>query len=471
MGRAARATGVSALVVLLGLGGYAAADAYDLVPGLVTLAPVPADPDPFPTAPGAVPAPALASALPALAAAAPVPAPDNVAALLDPLVTDVRLGPSVGVVVVDQLTGDVLAQHDPDVARTPASTAKLVTAVAALSAIGEEQTLVTRVVRGPGDQIVLVGGGDMMLAGGAGDPTKVNGRAGLADLATEVARQLALAGTKSVALAVDDTLFSGPALSPAWDPSHLSNGFTAPVTALAVNIAALRDDVEYPQRQLDPALAAGSRFAGVLGAAGITVIGAPTRATAPVGAFELGAVRSAPLGEIVGYFLDNSDNVITEVVGRLVAIHAGLPGSFGGATQAVLAETKALGVDTTGARLADSSGLGDGSALTPRTLLGLLRLITDPTHPGLRDVGIGLPIAGLRGTLSDRFLSSPARGLVRAKTGSLAGVTSLAGTVVDADGRQLLFVVIADQTPAGGQVAPRVAIDAFIGKLADCGCR
>ena len=82
-----------------------------------------------------------------------------------------------------------------------------------------------------------------------------------------------------------------------------------------------------------------------------------------------------------------------------------------------------------------------------------------------------MPVAGLTGTLAERYTTTSARGLVRAKTGSLPGVTSLAGTVVDADGRQLLFAVLADQTPAGGQPAPRAAIDGFVARLAGCGCR
>lgn len=469
MGSAARAT-AAVLAVLMVAGGYAAADAYDLVPGLITLAPS-SPPAPARTAPGAVRAGEPAPVLGRLATDAPAPRADRVGALLGALAADRRLGPSVGAEVVDQLTGEVLGRQDPDSARTPASTAKLVTAIAALSSLGSERTLTTRVVRGRAGQIVLVGGGDMMLAAGAGDPAKVNGRAGLADLAREAARNLALAGTTTVTLAVDDTLFTGPAVSPAWDPRQLTDGFTAPVSPLAVDIAALRDDVEYPPRQTDPAVAAAGQFAAALAADKITVTGAPTRAAAPAGAVQLGAVQSAPMGEIVGHLLDTSDNVITEVVGRLVALDAGLPASFDGATQAVLARVKALGVDTTGAHLVDSSGLGAGSRLSVTTLLGLLRVSTDPVHPELRQVAIGLPVAGLRGTLADRLGAAPARGLVRAKTGSLPGVTALAGTVVDVDGRQLLFAVVADQTPGGGQAAPRLAIDRFVQQLAGCGCR
>jgi len=84
---------------------------------------------------------------------------------------------------------------------------------------------------------------------------------------------------------------------------------------------------------------------------------------------------------------------------------------------------------------------------------------------------VDLPISGWQGTLTDRFGGGPARGLVRAKTGSLTGVTSLAGTVQTSDGRVLVFAVLADVTPSGGQVGPRAAIDDFIQVLAGCGCQ
>lgn len=469
MATGARVVGTGALVLVLAAGAYATADARDLVPGVLTLAAPPADPAPFPPAPGAVAPAQPVAALDALDPQAPVPQGASLQKLVDALVRDERMGAHTGVVVADQLTGEVLAQHAGDDPHIPASTAKLVTAVAALSTLEPTSTLRTTVVRGSGDDVVLVGGGDMMLAPGAGDPALVDGHAGLGDLAQQTARALQLEGVTSVHVRVDDTLFSGPRVNPRWDPDNLAMGYVAPVSPLAVHIAKMRDE-EYPPRFPDPALSAARTFAQQLEKAGITVDGEPSRGTARAGARQLGAVESAPLYRIVHYFLDTSDNTITEVVSRLVAIDAGLPASFQGGTQAVLHAAGALGVDVAGAHLEDASGLADGSVLRPATLVGLLRLVTDPAQPQLRDVATGMPIAGLSGTLSDRYTQSDARGFVRAKTGSLPHVTSLAGTVLDADGRQLVFVVMADKTPDGGQWGPRAAIDGFVSKVQGCGC-
>lgn len=469
MARAGRTVGVSALVVALVGGAYVTADAYDLVPGFVTLAPEAAPAAPFPQAPGASTDPTAAQVLADLDPAAPVPAASAVQALVQGVATDARLGPAVGVVVADALTGEVLGGNAPDQARTPASTAKLVTAVAAMARFGKDATFDTTARQGSGDEVVLVGGGDMMLAAGAGDPDAVNGRAGLADLAAQVATQLRLSGRETVTVRLDDTLFTGPATAPGWSPSDLSNGFVAPVAPLAVDVAKMSAG-EYPPRYADPAMHAAQQFAARLTELGITVTGSPARVSEPATGDVMGVVSSAPVSEVTQYFLDTSDNTITEVVARMVALDLGLPASFEGATQAVLRTAQTLGVDTGGTTLADASGLADGSAIPPDVLLGLLRLVVDPAHPELREIGTGMPVAGLTGTLSDRFTSGAGTGLVRAKTGSLAGVTSLAGTVLDADGRLLLFVVMADQTGAVGQWNPRAAIDSFVTNLATCGC-
>ncbi len=446
-------------VLVLGAGGYAAADAYDLVPGVLTLEPAPSA-APYPTVPAAdIDGPALA----ALDPSAPAPTTAQVQAKVTALVADPRLGPSVGVVVADQLTGDVLGSQSASTGRQPASIAKILTAVAALTALGPDTTLPTTAVRAD-DQVVLVGGGDIMLSDQAGDPDAVDGRAGLGDLAAQTAQALHADGTTTVRLGVDDSLFDAPTIAPGWDPSYLRDGYVAPVTALAVHVGRTDPTKEYSQRQADPAMAAGQAFAARLADHGITVTEV-TRAAAPVGATQIGTVTSAPLRDITEYFLRISDNTVTEAIARLVAIDQGQPATFDGATTAVLDVAATLGVRTDGAHLADASGLAAGSAVPATTFLDAVQLATNPAHPALRDIVTGMPIGGLTGTLADRYTTSDARGLVRAKTGSLKGVTSLAGTVITTDGRALDFVVMADQTP-GNQPNARAAVDDFVTGLA-----
>jgi serine-type D-Ala-D-Ala carboxypeptidase/endopeptidase (penicillin-binding protein 4) len=84
----------------------------------------------------------------------------------------------------------------------------------------------------------------------------------------------------------------------------------------------------------------------------------------------------------------------------------------------------------------------------------------------------GLAVAGVTGTLSDRFATratSAGRGVVRAKTGTLTGVGSLAGTVLDEDGRPLVFVVIGNNVRSAAQA--RDTMDRIASRLAECGCR
>lgn len=468
MGWATR-TGVAVGVVLAFAGGYAVADAYDVVPGVLTLEPPVPEPPPFPQAPGAAAAPPLEVELPALDDAAPVPAAGAVQALVDGLVADTRLGPRVGVLVTDATTGDVLGSSGESVGHVPASTLKTFTAAAALTSPGAHTTLPTRAVLEGQETVYLVGGGDMMLASGAGDPTAVNGRAGLGDLAAQVAGELRLTGRTTISLRLDDTLFTGPAVAPTVDPASVRNGYVAPVAALAVNIARLTDE-EYAPRAEDPALAAADAFVAALAQEGVTVSGDVVRAPAPSEGRTVGEVESAPLGDVVAYLLQHSDNTLTEVVGRVVALDAGLPGSGAGATQAVRAAVEGLGVDLAGATLADLSGLGDGSVVTPAQLDEVVGLLADPAHPRLRPGAVGLPVAGLSGTLDERYLANAGRGVVRAKTGSLPNVTSLAGTVVTADDRLLVFSLMADAVPDGGTYGARLILDDFVASLAECGC-
>ena len=421
-----------------------------------------------PTAPGAtVPARARA-VLDPLDRGAPRPDPEVLAGRLRPLLAAKALGPNVSAVVVDAATGGRLAALSPDVARSPASTAKLLTAAAALTALGPEHTVATRAVRGAtGGDVVLVGGGDVLLAAGAGQEESVNGHAGFADLAAQTARSLRGQGRARIRLRLDDSLFSGPATSDEWESTDVSDGFVAPIMALEVN----RGRSSGSRAAQDPALSAASSFAVQLRRRGVTVLGPIRRARAGAGAPVLGEVRSAPVGDLVEYILTESDNTVAEALARLVSAEAGREATFADSGAAVLAQVEGLGVSTAGAVLFGGSGLAKGSRLPAHLLTGVLVLAASPTRAQLRPLLTGLPVAGASGTLADRFdgAEGAGAGAVRAKTGTLRGVSSLAGTVIDVDGRQLAFAVLADRVRS--TVAARRGLDRVATALAGCGCR
>ncbi len=463
MARGARwAVGTTAVLLVLGAGGYAAGDAYDVVPGRLTLEPPAPTPAPFPT-PDVAPAPEVTALLGGLDPQAPLPSSEAVSALAASAIADPRLGSSTTVVVTDVLTGQLLTDVGGTQPQEPASTTKLLTATAAITVLGTETTLTTSVVQGSADTVVLVGGGDMLLAAGEGDPDAANGHAGLADLATEAAQALTAAGVTQVRLGLDDTLFTGPSWNAGWQPGQ--NRYVAPISALAVDVGQTTDE-PYSVRQPDPALEAARTFAQRLAERGVVVTGDPVRMTAPDGATTIADVQSATMREIVRFTLHESDNTVAEVLGRLVARATGEAPSFEGATRAVVEAVGALGLDTAGTSITDCSGLASGSRIPAGLLVDLLVLAAAPGRPDLVPVAVDLAVGGWSGTLLDRFPTGPARGLVRAKTGSLPGVTSLAGTVLTQSGRLLAFAIMADATGAVGQDRPRAAIDEFVTRLA-----
>ncbi len=132
-----------------------------------------------------------------------------------------------------------------------------------------------------------------------------------------------------------------------------------------------------------------------------------------------------------------------------------------------------LGVKpATGERWYDGSGLSRRNVLDPATLADVLRLAASEDHPELRPVLAGLPVAGFTGSLEFRFADAapPARGHVRAKTGTLRNTSALAGLVTDLDGTSAAFVLMADRVPYLRSLAAQEALDAAAAAIAGCHC-
>jgi D-alanyl-D-alanine carboxypeptidase/D-alanyl-D-alanine-endopeptidase (penicillin-binding protein 4) len=124
--------------------------------------------------------------------------------------------------------------------------------------------------------------------------------------------------------------------------------------------------------------------------------------------------------------------------------------------------------------LSDGSGLSRLDRVQPGALTRLLASTAGPDRDRLFPVLSGLPVAGFDGTLEERFRNGPAvsaAGVVRAKTGTLNGVSALAGLVRTRGGRLLAFDITADSVPVGSTLASQVALDRLAASLAACGCR
>lgn len=409
-------------------------------------------------------------------AAGAAPTATGLARALAAGLTDRALGGQVAISVVDALSGRALLETSARAVVLPASTAKIATAVAALTVLPAELRLATRVVAGrvPGD-VVIVGGGDPTLAGRNSRPAYPR-PARLADLAAQV--RTALAGAPVRRVLVDDTLYSGPASGPGWQPQYVAEGDVAPVMALMVDAG--RTELPssatplHAPRAADPPLAAGASFARLLGVPRAAVV----RGRAWAGAKPLGEVTSPTVPQLVESMLTRSDNDLAEALVRQMAIAKGQPASFAGSAAAldsVLSQvlTRA-GAAPDGVRLVDGSGLSRLDRVEPGAVTRLLAAAAGADRDRLFPVLSGLPVAGFDGTLERRYRKGPAvpaAGVVRAKTGTLNGVSALAGLVRTKDGRLLAFDFTADAVPLSLVLASQTALDRLAAALAGCGCR
>ncbi len=395
----------------------------------------------------------------------PVQAAAVAAALRTPL-TATGLGSRLRAEVIDVATGAVVLNRGATTAAAPASTAKLLTAAAVLTTRGPDFRIRTSVVLGSGGTVVLVGHGDPTLTGArATQRPAYTGAARLSDLAAAITH----AGVRPTRIVVDSSAFGGPAVSPAWDSDDVPTEYGAAITATMTDGG--RAAPSAVVRSANPDLAAGAELAALLGHPKLPV----SRGVAPTGARVLGTVRSAPVSTLVAQMLMYSDNVIAECLGRQVAMTRGLPATFTGAAAAIRATVRTLGVDP-GAGMRDASGLAPTDRLSASALADLLAMVAtrrsgSPGDPAFGDLVAGLPVGAWSGSLQDRYVAGSARagaGLVRAKTGTLTGVSALAGLVHDRSGRLLAFAFIADR--ATSTPGAQAALDELAAALATCTC-
>ncbi len=320
----------------------------------------------------------------------------------------------VGISVYDLTDDTLLFAHNARQRMRPASTEKILTAITALEELGADYKFFTKLyidgeIRGGALH------GDVYVKGGF-DPTF--GRTDLQGFVEALASRniKSVKGALCADVSMKDTLKWG--MGWCWDDDN---------------------------PDLTPLLLGGkdvflTRFEQALKKKGIH-IGVLKKAECPSDAVLLKSI-STPIDKVLGRMMKESDNLYAEAVFYALAAKDGQP--YASRKEALYSIEKMigfLGFEPAKYRVADGSGLSLYNYLTPELETALLRYAFSRQEI-FTSFYESLPIAGVDGTLKKRMIDTPAFNNVRAKTGTLTGVYSLAGYATAANGHQLAFCII-----------------------------
>ncbi|HEY7104808.1 MAG TPA: D-alanyl-D-alanine carboxypeptidase/D-alanyl-D-alanine-endopeptidase [Acidimicrobiia bacterium] len=332
-------------------------------------------------------------------------------------------------------SGGVVASVGPAGGQLPGSTQKLLTALTAVHVLGPTSTFTTRAVasgpprNGTLQRLYLVGGGDPLLstperaAALSQDPeTRGEATTSLAGLADAIVAS----GVRSIpgGIVADDHRYDQQRFSVYWPAHYVTDRETGAIGALDVNrgFGAPAGD---GAAATDPALSTADQLARLLLARGV-VVGPSSRGVAPSGALQIASVRSPPLTSVLAEMLGSSDNFTAEMLVKEIAVHSGEHGTTDNGVAVIRRTITGLGLPTQGWVMVDGSGLSRDDRVSCALLLGAIGLARTPQFAS---IAAGLPVAGRSGTLVQRLTGTDLDGVLRAKTGTLDGVTGLVGFI------------------------------------------
>jgi serine-type D-Ala-D-Ala carboxypeptidase/endopeptidase (penicillin-binding protein 4) len=434
-------------------------------------------------------------------------------------------GARVGISVIDLTTGAELAARDADHAMNLASVTKLLTSTAALATLGSGFRWRTSVYGAEPDERGAVAG--ELHVRGRGDP--MLDVAGLRALAADVAARgvrsvdrlvldtsyfddatepphfdeqpgetayfrapVASLGVARSAVTVTVTADPGGAATLRLDPAPgdyvrlVNRGVTSVTrgrTRLKVELKPQPDHLaievsgqirwgegrwEIRKRIDDPTRFAGEIFRRALIEHGVKV---KARALAigavPPDATLLAAHDSAPLSEVVRQMNKLSDNYLAECVLKTLGAETRAtpgPATWADGLAALRGYLAKIGMPPAGYRTGNGSGLFAATEVSARQITTLLRAAHKDYRVG-PDLVASLPIGGIDGSLARRWHGRPAQGRVRAKTGTLEKVTTLAGYVAIDGEHPLGFAILVNDIPPGQRASARTAADEIIDAL------
>lgn len=401
------------------------------------------------------------------------------------------------------LNGDSVFSYNPQIPLLPASTLKVVTTAAALHYLSPEYRFYTDVLT-TGQRVGDTLQGDLILKGG-GDPKLTT------EQLLYFATQLREAGIQKVTgrLVGDASFFDNLDRAPSWNETRSQRAYDAKLGALSLNyntmtvharpadqvgmplrvwlepetsyvridnatkttkkgkssIAARRYETNievsgslpsYAEEKTvlmnveDPARYTIATFYTLLQKVGINVAGGIEMGSAPPNAIRLYRHSSPPLSMILKELNTYSNNLIAEqIIKTIAATKTDLPGSHAEGLRLVNEFLQQSGINTQGITLADGSGLSRDNRVTAQTMTGVLTMMMQKRFDIGPDFVSSLRVLGANGVESHRLEDSPAHGKIRAKTGTLDGLSSLVGYVPSAAGQVFAFALLLNNNNCG----------------------
>ena len=333
-------------------------------------------------------------------------------------------GSATGAYVRDIDSGEELYALRENRVRVPASVEKLYTTSAALLRLGPAATLDTVAAAAGAVDATGVLRGDLYLIG-RGDPFFG------AESAARLARDVRVAGITRVTGSVigDEAFFDARR-------SGRSGGYDGDLGGVLSALAYDRG-IAGGRVQLRAAAFAAGRFAAQLRQAGVRTGEDSTAGVAPGDAQPVAQVASRPVRTLIRFVNVPSNNFAAEMLLKGLGARLGGAGSTSGGAAVVRGTLDDFGVRP---RIADGSGLSRANLTTPRQVVRLLERMDG------QDIGTSfrssLATAGRTGTLVRRMRGTPAAGRCRGKTGTLSGVSALAGYCRTRGGRDVAFAFL-----------------------------
>jgi D-alanyl-D-alanine carboxypeptidase/D-alanyl-D-alanine-endopeptidase (penicillin-binding protein 4) len=403
--------------------------------------------------------------------AAPLLSARRIPALLSRIVADDRYSRTLSSVFTDPLYGSGLTSclvvrhggqtiysRNATTSMVPASNLKLLTATAILKEFKPTDRFRTEVRAAAsvtagaleGD-LWIVGGGDPLLETAdyaAFNSKSFHNKPHLHSSYEHLADLIASSGIKEVRGSVvgDESRYDKQRYVPSWRPIYVSDGEAGPASSIEVNDGFSTFEPK-PVGVGAPATHAATLMTSLLAQRGVKVDGAPTEGAAPAGARVVTVLPSLTIAEIVTEMMQESDNMTAELMIKELGYRKAAAGTTAVGLKAMTSILQGLGLPLAGFVAHDGSGLDRGDRATCALLLATLAA-AGPDSP----LAKSLSVAGVNGTLVNRFVNTPIAGHLRAKTGSIDFVAALSGFLDNGTTVPVTFAMMANGLPKPGIV-------------------